>query len=146
MTESASLPGASSGLEPVRAGLHRGGARRPGPSGPLLAENVAEALSGGPSRRLLAACVDAAMSVKGLSSAAGVPLATAYRHVHRLLTLGVLVVERSAMTPDGKKYDLYRSRVKEAHLDLSGGGEAVRWVANDAIEERLIGWWDALRA
>lgn len=112
----------------------------------LHAEDVAEALAQRASRRVLAACVDVPRSVRSLSEAADLPLPTTYRHVHRLTELGVLVVERSAMTPDGKKYDLYRSRVKEAHLDVWGDHEEVRWLANDAIEARLIALWDAVRA
>lgn len=112
---------------------------------PLSSDNVAEALAEKSSRRVLAACVEAPRSVKDLSESLLIPLASVYRHVHRLMDLGVLVVERSAMTPEGKKYDLYRSRIVEAHLDLAGGEERVRWVANDQVESRLIGLWDAFR-
>jgi predicted transcriptional regulator len=112
---------------------------------PLSTENVSDALSDRNSRRVLASCVDAARSVKEISAVLEIPLASVYRQVHRLHELGVIIVERSAMTPEGKKYDLYRSRLAEAHLDISGDHEAVRWVANDQVESRLIGLWDAFR-
>ena len=86
------------------------------------------------------------MAVKGICHVTGLPLATAYRQVHRLMDLGVLIVERSAMTPEGKKYDLFRSRIAEAHLNLTHVGEEIRWIENGATEGRLSGMWDAVRA
>lgn len=113
---------------------------------PLTAQSVLDALGDHHSRAVLAACIDAPRSVKDICQAAGLPLATTYRQVHRLMELGLLLIERSAMTPEGKKYDLFRSRIAEAHLDLVSGHEQVRWVANDATEGRLSGLWDAVRA
>lgn len=113
---------------------------------PLSAEHVAEALSEHNSRVVLAACVAAPLSVKDICQATGLPLATAYRQVHRLMDFGVLIVERSAMTREGKKYDLFRSRIAEAHLDVTSAGEEIRWVANEATEGRLVGMWDAVRS
>lgn len=113
---------------------------------PLSGENIALALSEHNSRVVLASCVDAPRSVKDITIATGLPLATAYRQVHRLLDLGVLIVERSAMTPEGKKYDLFRSRIAEGHLDMAQGREAVTWVENEATEGRLSGLWDAVRS
>lgn len=111
----------------------------------LRVEDVARALAETSSRRVLASCVRSPTPVKEIAAATGIPLATVYRQVHRLMELGVLVVERSAMTADGKKYDMYRSRVKEAHLDLADAHEGVRWEPNDVIEQRLVGVWDAFR-
>lgn len=112
---------------------------------PLEAARVAAALEERSSRRVLASCVDAPRSAKEVSRRTGMPLATVYRQVHRLMDLGILLVERSALTSEGKKYDLYRSRVKEAHLDITEGGEGVRWTSNAEVEERLIAMWDTMR-
>lgn len=113
--------------------------------GPLRPEIVAESLSDPYARRVLAVCVKAPKAVKDISQETGLPLATAYRHVNALVERGVLVVERSAMTQDGKKYDLYRSRVRSARIEVDGGGERVVWEPNEAIEERLTSMWDSLR-
>lgn len=115
-------------------------------AGSLTAQSVAEAISERNSRVVLAACIDAPMSVKDICHATGLPLATAYRQVHRLIDLGILAIERSAMTEEGKKYDLFRSRVAEAYLVVTRAGEDVRWVANEATEGRLHALWDTLRA
>lgn len=126
---------------PEETEAHRAQPRPP----PLQAENVSAALSDKNSRRVLAACVDTARSAKDLSNFLDIPLASVYRQIHRLASLDVLIVERSAMTAEGKKYDLYRSRLREAHLELSSEREEVHWVPNGPVERRLIGLWDAFR-
>lgn len=103
---------------------------------PISSQDITHALDGGASRRVLAACVAEAHSAHELSAATLIPLTTVYRLLHRLERLHVLVVERSAMTAEGRKYDLYRSRVRGVHLDVDEEGDHLRWEPNPAIEER----------
>ena len=111
----------------------------------LTPELVAEALADPYARRVLAVCVRKARAVKEVSQETGLPLPTTYRQVNKLVELGLMVVERSALTPDGKKYDLYRSRVRAARIEMDAGGERVSWEPNEAVEERLASLWDTLR-
>ena len=111
----------------------------------LTPELVAEALADPYARRVLAVCVRKARAVKDVSHETGLPLPTTYRQVNKLVELGLMIVERSALTPDGKKYDLYRSRVRAARIEMDASGERVSWEPNEAVEERLAGLWDALR-
>lgn len=113
--------------------------------GPLTPEKVADALTDPYARRVLAVCVKQARPVKDIARETGLALPTAYRHVNKLEETGLLVTERSAMTPDGKKYDLYRSRVKSARLEVDAAGERVTWEPNEATEDRLANMWDSLR-
>lgn len=113
--------------------------------GPLTPEKVAESLADPYARRVLAVCVRQARAVKDIAQETGLALPTAYRHVNKLEEVGLLVVERSAMTADGKKYDLYRSRVKSARIEMDGAGERVTWEPNEAVQERLANMWDSLR-
>lgn len=111
----------------------------------LTPEVVAEALADPYARRVLVVCVRKARAVKDVSHETGLPLPTTYRQVNKLMEMGLMVVERSALTPDGKKYDLYRSRVRTARIEMDGAGERVSWEPNEAVEERLAGLWDTLR-
>lgn len=97
---------------------------------------VAEALATPNTRRVIAMCIRVARSAKDISHASGLPLTTVYRQVRRLEKVGVLVVERCAMTPDGRKYDMYRSRLRKLHLDVDDVGEHVRWEPADPDEPR----------
>lgn len=114
--------------------------------GALRSETIAEALAAPYDRRVLAACVKKAKAVKEISQETGLPLPSTYRHVNRLVEMGVLVIERSALTPDGKRYELYRARIRAARIEMDGNGERVSWEPNEAIEERLASVWDSLRS
>lgn len=105
--------------------------------GPLQEEAVAEALSDPSARLVLAACVTEPRSVKDISEASGIPLASAYRHVRGLVEGGLLVRARSAISPDGKRYDLYRSRLRSGTLTVTDEGVDVDWAVNGEVEERL---------
>ncbi|MBI4393081.1 MAG: winged helix-turn-helix transcriptional regulator [Euryarchaeota archaeon] len=113
--------------------------------GPLDDEVVAAALSDLYSRKVLAACVKVARPVKEISAATDMPLPTTYRHVNDLVAQGLLVVERSAMTEDGKRYELYRSRIRSARLEFDASGSRVVWEPNGPVEERLARMWASLR-
>lgn len=117
----------------------------PPTSPPLTEREIALVIGDDGSRTVMAACVRQARSAKDICAATGIPLTTVYRQIHRLESLGVLVVERSAMTSDGRKYDLYRSRVREAHLDVDEDGSRVRWELNAPVEERLAAMWNDMR-
>lgn len=116
------------------------------PAAPLREGQVAAALADDPGRAILAACVMHARHAREISEVTGVPLTSCYRHIHRLESLGVLVVERSALTAAGRKYDLYRSRVRRAHMELDEEGARVRWEPNGPLEERLASLWEHFRA
>jgi len=113
--------------------------------GPLRPETIVEAIADAYSRRVLAACVKKAKAVKEISQETGLPLPSTYRHVNRLQEMGLLLVERSALTPDGKRYELYRSRIRGARIEMDGSGERVSWEPNEPVEERLANVWDSLR-
>ena len=114
--------------------------------GPALHQEVVEAaLSSGASRQILALCIRRPMAVKDISEQAKIPLPSAYRQVRTLTEQGLLVVERSAMTPDGRPYDLYRSRIRQARIEVTPDRVTVDWEPNLAIEDRLVGLWSQLK-
>ncbi len=75
----------------------------------------------------------------------GIPAATAYRLVNRLQELDILVVDRSAMTPDGRPYDLYRSRIRTGAIRVSSTGSQIEYDVDMRLEDRLLTMWDQLR-
>ncbi len=105
---------------------------------------VESCLASATSRRILSLCIRKAQTVKDLSRDADIPMATAYRQVKGLVDSGVLVVERSAMTADGKPYDLYRSRIRLARLEVRPDQVDVAWEINAGIGDRLVNLWDQL--
>lgn len=106
---------------------------------------VAAALSEDYSRRILSVCIRKPRSAKEVEQETGLPQATVYRYVHQLVEAKLLVIERSAMTPDGKRYDLFRSRLRSARLELDATGVRVIWEPTEGMEERLARVWATLR-
>lgn len=96
--------------------------------------------------RIIAACIRSPLSAKAISDASGQPLASTYRQIRSLVEDGILVVERSAMTPDGKPYDLYRSRVRSARTEIGPDRIRTTWEPNQPIEDRLATMWNRLGA
>lgn len=111
----------------------------------LTEETVERALTRPQERRILSVCIRKGRPVRDIAEETGLPLASTYRHVNRLVEDGVLVVERSALTADGKAYDIYRSRVKAARLELTPDAVHVSWDVNEPLEDRLMSIWERLR-
>lgn len=106
---------------------------------------VQAALNSDPARRILSRCVTKALSVKEISDRTGIPLASTYRLTNSLVEDGLLYVERSAMTPDGKPYDLYRSALRSCRIEMDAEGVRTQWVLNSSLDERLQQMWTSLR-
>lgn len=111
---------------------------------PLDSARVAASLSDEYERRILATCIRKAKSVKEIELETGLPQATVYRHVAGLVENRLLVIERSALTPDGKRYELYRSRVRTARIEMDGSGVRILWEPVEDVEERLARVWSTL--
>lgn len=108
-------------------------------------EKVVAALHSETARKIMSHCIRKALSVKDLSEKTSVPLPSAYRHVNALVADGLLYVERSAMTPDGKPYDLYRSALRSCRIEMDADGVRVTWELNSSADERLQHMWRSLR-
>ncbi len=107
-------------------------------------EAVERTLASRTSRRILAACIRRPLPVKSISDEAEIPLATTYRHVAQMVSDGMLVVERSAMTPDGKPYDLYRSVIRLGRVEVGPDRVKISWELNAAIEDKIMQMWNQL--
>lgn len=62
-------------------------------------------------------------SVTDIIRETGMPHTSAYRKINSLLQMGLLFVEKIEITPDGKKFSLFRSTIRE--IDIKYDGEKV---------------------
>ncbi len=100
---------------------NNGGATTGPPSTRPREERILDTLGDPVVRRILGATDGTARTAPDLNQATGVPLTTLYRKIHELEELGLIGIERSAITPDGKRVDFYRSRLEEARVEVRGG-------------------------
>lgn len=104
-----------------------------------------EAASDEVSRSILSACMPQARPVKEISDVTEVPLATVYRRVDALQEADLLIVERSAISEDGSRYDLYRSRLEDILVRISAEGTRVTWSSQASVEDRIARMWEQMR-
>lgn len=90
--------------------------------------------------------VEKAISVEELSHTLAIPISTCYRRVNEMREVGLLTVERTIITDDGKKSELYRSAFRGINLQLQKGEIIVDVELNEDVAIRLSRLWASLRA
>jgi predicted transcriptional regulator len=116
----------------------------------LLSENVRNALirafADEYSRKILFRTIDKAESVEELSESENIPISTVYRRVNEMEEVGILTVEKTILTDEGKKFERYRSAFSAVHLEMNSKGEIVVDVElNQDVVTRLTRLWASMR-
>jgi hypothetical protein len=101
---------------------------------PSTKEAYLEIIADKYSRSILEATMDMPKSAIDLSSECGIPISTAYRRVQLLHTHKLLGISGS-INRDGKKYFLYKSRVKSIITCFKNGSLEVEIIPNSNLED-----------
>jgi predicted transcriptional regulator len=110
-----------------------------------LRDSLISALADEYSRKIILRTINRAESVEDLSRAENIPISTAYRRVNELKEVGLLTVEKTILTGEGKKYELYRSAFKSFVIDLEQGEIAIDAELNEDVATRLSRLWATMR-
>jgi len=97
------------------------------------------------SRKILLGTISRARSVEELSQSENIPISTAYRRVSEMREVGLLTVEKTILTPEGKKFEMFRSSFKGIHIDLNQGEIAIDMELNEDVAMRLSRLWATMR-
>lgn len=100
-------------------------------------EALLEAIGDSAMRRILLATNERARTAHELLVEQGISQSSLYRKLHELQELGLIGIERVAMTPEGKSVELFRSLVAEVRVELAGHELKVRAIPRRLAEERL---------
>lgn len=132
------------GEEPVPPnGSDRGARLAPVPR--LQEETILAALGDPQSRALLLGLHREPRSAQELAVGCSLPPASVYRKLKELQDAGLVGVQRSALTADGHRTELYRSLLVEARLNYLGDRLEVLAAFRGLAAERLGEMWDAVR-
>jgi hypothetical protein len=101
-----------------------------------LKKALLRALADEEASKILASTVAKPKSVVDLTRECGIAHTSAYRLVNELKESGVLVVERTAVTPDGKKFAMYKSAYRSINVAFDHG--AVEVHADQNVVERAF--------
>ena len=108
-------------------------------------ERILDALGDPAARGILLMLSDVPHSAQDLLAANHIPQSTLYRKIHELQQLGLIGIQRTAITPEGKRVDLYRSLLEELKVDLQGTQLRIQVRFRDLAAERLKEMWHGMR-
>jgi DNA-binding transcriptional ArsR family regulator len=115
----------------------------PAPGG--TRERILDALGDPVARQILLMLSDQPRSAPDLLKTNHIPQSTLYRKLHDLQTLGLVGIQRSAITEDGKRVELFRSRLEELRVELRGASLRIDVRFRDLAAERLHDLWSDLK-
>jgi DNA-binding transcriptional ArsR family regulator len=117
----------------------------PSPSPSERRERILDALGDAASRGILLMLNETPRSAQELLQANKIPQSTLYRKLHDLQQLGLIGIQRTAITAEGKRVDLYRSLLEELRVDLIGQSLRIQVRFRDLSAERLKEMWHQVR-
>lgn|SRR5487761_251069 len=97
-------------------------------------------------RKIILGTIKKAQSVEELSHSENIPISTTYRRVNEMKDVGILTVEKTVLTEEGKKFELYRSAFKAIHMDLNQAEILIDVELNEDVATRLSRLWASMRA
>ncbi len=97
------------------------------------------------SRAILLSTIDKSKSAIEVSAERNIPISTAYRRLHDLEEAGLVVVERSVVSEDGKRFELYRSTVRSVAVSFNPGAIDVEIVPNEDMATKFARLWGYMR-
>lgn len=98
-------------------------------------------------RKILLSTMWKAKTTHEIARENGIPVSTCYRRVHELVTLRLLRIDRTIITETGKKYELYRSTIKDAKVSFSSTELSIEvTLIPREPEDRLSSLWKSVRA
>jgi|SRR5579871_5358042 len=97
-------------------------------------------------RKILLSTMLRAKTIQEIADEDRIPISTCYRRVHELVTLRLLRVEQTIVNDTGKKFELFRSLIKDALVNFSSTGLSVEvTLIPREPEERLSSMWKSVR-
>ena len=83
-----------------------------------ITQKVIKTLADSESRAILFSMIKKGDTAAGLSYELNIPLSSVYKKLAELEELTLIEIEKWMSTDRGRKYKVYRSRVKEAHITI----------------------------
>jgi DNA-binding HxlR family transcriptional regulator len=108
-------------------------------------ERILEALGDRWARDILLLLSDGPRSAQEIQATNRMPQSTLYRKLHELSEIGLIGIQRSVISPDGKRVELYRSLLEELTVEMRGTRLTIDVRFRDLPSERLKELWQSVR-
>jgi hypothetical protein len=106
-----------------------------------LSAAILNALGDESSRKILTSAIARGRTVEEISAEQQLPLSTCYRRLRLLVGEGLMILERTVVTPAGKRYAIYRTSFSDAAMSFKRGEIVVQVTPNFDIIEKLRRRW-----
>ena len=106
-----------------------------------LSSAFLSALGDESSRKILTSAIASGKTVEEISAEQNLPLSTCYRRMRNLMGGGLMILERTVVTPAGKRYAVYRTTFSRAAISFNNGDIALEVTPNMAIIDKLRRRW-----
>ncbi|MCI4348848.1 MAG: ArsR family transcriptional regulator [Thermoplasmata archaeon] len=83
--------------------------------------------------------------VHGLVVETGLPQSSVYRKLRELTERGVVFVPRLAFTREGRKVEMFRSRLQEVRVVFANGRARIDVVLRQDMSDRIGDMWEEVR-
>lgn len=117
--------------------------------GPPLSEvglAVLKALGDEQARAILLALDVSELDVHALVMRTGLPQSSIYRKLHDLEEAKLVRIARLAFTSEGRKTEVYRSRLREVRVHVANGRVLIDVVPREDSADRLGSMWEQVQA
>jgi DNA-binding transcriptional ArsR family regulator len=108
-------------------------------------ERILDALGDPAAREILLMLNESPLSAQEMLASNRIPQSTLYRKLHDLQEIGIVGVQRTAITPEGKRVDLYRSLLERLAVEMYGRTLRIEVKYRDLASERLQTMWKDFR-
>lgn len=114
-------------------------------SNPVMVKGIIQALSDEYARKIILSATLKPKSVEDLTKENDIPMSTCYRRVHELVGEGIMMIDKIIITPEGKKFETFRSAFRSIQINFEAGELVIDAVPNEDIAERLARMWLSMR-
>ena len=102
-----------------------------------LKQSILTAISDSEMIKIIDCMIDQPASVHDVIRQTDIPHTTAYRKIKWMLDAGLLIVEKIQITPEGKKFSLFRSTLKSINASYEKGKTVVEVQYNLNVEAKI---------
>ncbi len=112
---------------------------------PKMISSIFKALGDEKSLKILSLLSVRSMSVTDIIRETNIPSSSAYRKISELEKEGLIGIERTVVTEDGKSFNIYKSTFVELNIKFTMGDYYIRAIPNRDIIEKAFGLFHSFR-
>ncbi len=112
---------------------------------PIIVKALLKALADSKNSNLLALIASNPLSAMDIVKKTGIPVSSVYRRINQLEEQGLIGVDRTIVTPEGKSYNKYKALFSQVTIKFRDGDFLIEVVPNRKIVEKAASLFYSLK-